>query len=228
VLLRATPQLDDDDGGVELEVLIESEADSRPASMRELPVELGYRAAANLLAACGATLEVTRIAGLGARATIKLPAAPEPPAPAAPAAPAPPARSAPLLAAHPFGGVLIADGDAALRDMISSAVEASGRNVVVAPTGRHARELFLRTPERFELLVLEQDARQLAGDELALEALAHPAAAELRILLLGNGRDPTRADLLHPDRCARIDKPFGLMELRDALAVLIAPAERVR
>lgn len=218
VVISATPDLDEDEEpGVDLELQVESESGSRVVSDRDLASELGFRACENLLAAYGAELRVDHLAGLSTVASIRMRAADEPVA-------EPDEHEGPSvqLSTHPYGGVLIAESDPTLREMIATELAPSGRNLFVCPNGSHARELFQRTPAMFELLILEQDARLWPGDELALEALADPRAPDVHVLLLGNGRDPSVAQQARPDRCLRIDKPFGLMELRDALASLVA------
>ena len=88
-----------------------------------------------------------------------------------------------------------------------------------------ANSLFDATPERFELLILERESRRVRGEAVALRALRE--RPELKILLITPGPgiaiNPELAT--HPELRV-LHKPFGLMELRDALTQTLGPDPR--
>ena len=59
--------------------------------------------------------------------------------------------------------------------MLTNELRRLGRHVIACDEGRAAESLYSATPERFELLILEQDARRLSGNALAAQAMAERA-----------------------------------------------------
>jgi CheY-like chemotaxis protein len=124
---------------------------------------------------------------------------------------------------HQFGGILVLDRNPGIREMLTAELRRLGRHVIACDEGKAAQSLYSATPERFELLILEQDARRLSGEALAAQALA--ARPDVRVILLTSGsrRRGTGPTLAPDGRCVRIPKPFGLMELRGVIGELLGP-----
>ena len=122
-----------------------------------------------------------------------------------------------------FGGVLILESDPTVRTMLASELKACGRAVFACADGAAARSLMQATPDRFEMLIVDQANRLAASDQLATTA-AH-LCPDLKLFVLSDGAESELpVELTH--RIHHIRKPFGVRELRRALAsVLNDPAE---
>jgi DNA-binding response OmpR family regulator len=121
---------------------------------------------------------------------------------------------------HQYGGILILESDPVLRSLLAHELEKTGRNILTAADGAAARSLFMATPDRFELLILEGHARREGGHKLATEALA--LNGHLRVVMVSS--DPGAVPELPAEcrnRCSLIRKPFGIMEIREAGARLL-------
>jgi CheY-like chemotaxis protein len=208
---------DYDDPAIQIAITIECDAPAQPPGTRKRrgqDWQLALLAARTLLEGLHAQLDLRPQAHGATTAIVTLDAtsseAPEPPPP--PVEPN----------AHAFGGVLVLESDRAVRELLARALEPTGRNLFTCADGSAARALFERTPERFELLILEQDARQEPGELLAAQALeAEPGC---KVLLVTPGATSSRLPRTFPRRCTVISKPFGLTELREALAELMPVA----
>lgn len=120
--------------------------------------------------------------------------------------------------AHRFGGVLVLEEDANVRSMLATELKAQGRAVFACPDGAAARSLIQATPERFEILVVDHVGRLDAGDLLA--STVARLCPDLRVFVLSEvRRDRVPSQLL--DRVTEIRKPFGVRELRRALAAAL-------
>ncbi len=188
---------------------VEENVSTRPRPSSQLA--LAHQAVTNLLSALGApwTLHVDR--GVEATATITLPAATE-------AGEQVPMLDKAAQPRHEFGGALVLESDPAVRYMVGQELERTGRQVFLCADGVAAHTLWRATPERFELLVVEAQGERAPGEELVAAALArHPNTCAV---LLGRTDLPalTRALAAPYARLAVVPQPFGLMELRDALA----------
>lgn len=114
------------------------------------------------------------------------------------------------------GGALVLESDPAVRALLSQELKAAGRAVFACADGAAARTFLEATPERFELLVVDEAQRLDATDPLA--ATIRRVAPQLRILALWRGplgSQPEWPGLQH------VAKPFGLHELRAALASIL-------
>jgi DNA-binding response OmpR family regulator len=115
------------------------------------------------------------------------------------------------------GGALVLESDPAVRALLSQELKAAGRAVFACADGAAARTFLEATPERFELLVVDEAQRLDASDPLA--ATIRRVAPQLRILALWRGPlgpQPDWPGLQH------VAKPFGVHELRAALASILA------
>ncbi|MCA8965281.1 MAG: hypothetical protein H6838_01155 [Planctomycetes bacterium] len=187
---------------------------------------IDFEAAANLVRAQGGTIEFTHAPGRFARALVRLPAAaretlpapvvleprPRPAPPAAPPVTVPPSPPP----GHHFGGALLLESDPTIRAMVARELKASGRAVFACADSASARAFLETTPERFELLVVDHP-RRLAPNE-ALAAAVRTVAPNLKVFVL-DGELPAGDSFpaLHG-----IPKPFGVHELREALALVLA------
>ncbi len=217
---------------VTLELSLEwaSEHAAPTPNVDQQPID--FEAAANLVRAQGGSIELTHAPGRVVRALVVLPAkerapAAAPPDPAAPTAPEPaPAPTPPPATAetspipppvaHGFGGALLLEPDPTLRAMVARELKASGRAVFACADSASARAFLETTPERFELLVVDHP-RRLAGQE-ALATAVLAVAPDLKIFVL----DTATAELAAFPTVHSLPKPFGVPELREALALALA------
>ena len=117
--------------------------------------------------------------------------------------------------------VLLADDDAAMRDLVSRALTADGHKVVVAGDGQEALDQFAAAKQPFDILVTDVQMPIIDGISLAAQLLA--ANSQLRIVLMsGLQTEIARADRLKGARTRFLMKPFTLdqvrAEIRQALA----------
>lgn len=123
----------------------------------------------------------------------------------------------PALHAHQFGGALVLESDPALRAVLASELKASGRAVFACADGASAHTFLEATPDRFELLIVD-DANQL-DEYTPLARTIRQHTPNLKICLLA--QMPTTSATAWPDlHC--LPKPFGVHELRDTLASILA------
>lgn len=177
---------------------------------------LDFEAADNLITSHGGEVALSRLPGRMVRAVVRWPADDVQAAgdshrgddhTLAPATPAP----------HRYGGALLLETDPAIRAMLASELKATGRAVFACADIAAARSFLEATPDRFELLIVDHPQRLDADD--ALLPTIRDRAPGLKICVLGPGNTvPARAwPQLH-----RIEKPFGVHELRRALASVLA------
>jgi CheY-like chemotaxis protein len=211
---------DDDDGEDSLHVRIDIEA--IPEDGDEIRVKspaeviFSYNAATNLLNAQGAVVTLDHSPGLSAVASITMMAAHDD-------------RIIDDLGIdadeepHGFGGVLVMEGNPTIRHMLARELHKTKRNVIVCADGIAAASLFDATPERFELLILEQESRRMPGEILALKALQQNPDLKVILVTPAPG-SPIRGELrAHPDLRV-LHKPFGLMEFRETMGRSLGPA----
>lgn len=231
LLAQAEACFDEEQPRVVIELLLECGSDHRPtplAAGNRSAFEFDRRAAANLIASQGGTLHCEHEPGTVARGCVSLPAAAvAEPLPAAPAATAPaPAEivAPPSLPPrrHAYGGALLLEGDPAIRSMLAGELKAAGRAVFACADGAAACSFLSATPERFELLFVDDPTRLGPGDELS--AMVAARGAELKVCLVTATPSNVAAakDLPTGPRWHQIRKPFGVHELRHALAAILA------
>lgn len=211
---------EDQDTHVQIEICAEADESGPPHEPTDHAVHLGYIAARNLLEAQGARLSFDEVEGLSVACFITMPTAREEGLlDAEPELQTVELPSAEPAAPHLFGGVLILESDPAIRSLISDELRPLGRKMVSCVDGASARSLIDATPERFELAILDTDARIECGKTIA--RLAAERIPDIRVLLLTTG--PARHEDLDLDPSVRIlRKPFSLGELREALQELLA------
>lgn len=208
---------DDHDPVVEIEVQVDLDEEAPPSEGRSSPdptLLLDYVAARNLLDGQGAHMSLSHVSGITANVLVTLPATTR----AVPTAEAPPLPLPPRTA-HEFGGVLLLEDDPSIRAMVSAELKSTGRNVFACSDGAAAHSLLAATPERFELLILDQTSRLDSWDRLASTAMA--LCPGVKVCLLTHREDGEGVPEHLAGRVQRIPKPFGLNELRDTLRGLL-------
>jgi len=178
---------------------------------------LDLDAADHLITRHGGNLEIRHLPGRSVRAVVRWPVAATPPVPMGPLLPATPGTPARRKAEHHYGGALVLESDPSVRAMLASELKAMERAVFTCADGASARSFLEATPDRFEILILDHPHRLDGGDELA--ATIRSVAPDLKIFVLAPGQQPVVAGWpgLH-----HIQKPFGVHELRRALASVLA------
>lgn len=204
---------------VRIECTLEWNGDGGGAASADLlddaQLAIDREAARVLAAAHGGEATFTQLRGRSARVVLRWPVAPAAAAPIAAAAAAPaPADERPQP--HRYGGALLLESDPAVRAMLAAELKATGRAVFVCADAAAATTFLRATPDRFEVLIVDRDER-LADRDLAeaLRAVAPP----LDLLSLD---DPDAATDARWPQLRRVRKPFGVHELRRALASLLA------
>ena len=120
------------------------------------------------------------------------------------------------ITARDYGGALVLESDPALRAVLARELKASGRAVFACADGASAHTFLEATPDRFELLIVD-DVQQLGRHTpLARTIRAHVPA--LKICLVSPA--PASTDEWPQMRCLR--KPFGVHELRRTLASILS------
>ncbi|MFY9346014.1 MAG: response regulator, partial [Planctomycetota bacterium] len=206
---------------LQLELVLEwsSEASPRSTGLLDDPAfALDLEASNHLITSHGGELAIHHLAGRSVRAVVRWPLAPEPlllPAPPADTAAEPVAEPQPDRGHH-YGGALVLEADPAIRAMLARELKATGRAVFACADGASARSFLEATPDRFELLIVDDPQRLETGDPLA--ATIRELAPGLKIFAL------TPAPVIRPawPLLHHIEKPFGVHELREALASVLA------
>lgn len=109
--------------------------------------------------------------------------------------------------------ILLADDDAATRDLFSRALTSDGHHIILTQDGQEAIERLLADPAAIDILISDVEMPGLDGIALAERALA--AAPDLRVLLISGfegGLD--RAGSLPAERVRRLSKPLSLEQIR--------------
>ncbi|HEY5827206.1 MAG TPA: response regulator [Hyphomicrobiaceae bacterium] len=108
--------------------------------------------------------------------------------------------------------ILLAEDDAATRDMVQRALTADGHQVVVTQDGAEALEK-LRGGGSFDLLISDVQMPGVDGIELIEKAVA--AAPKMRVILMsGFAGELDRAKHLRSKIAREISKPFTLEQVR--------------
>jgi hypothetical protein len=209
----------------------------------DVAFSIEHEAAANLLRSQGGEVAFTHLPGRSACALVCLPALvsegllPEttrtersldenqaehtPVEPGRNATETPPPAPEPmpqqLAPQHRYGGALVLESDPSVRAMLASELKATGRAVFACADGASARSFLAATPERFEVLIVDHQNRLEEDD--ALGKTIRLMAPGLKICVLSPKSQ--FAPGAWP-QAYRIEKPFGVHELRTALASVLA------
>jgi hypothetical protein len=206
------------DPWVQIELTLEWVAEAEGST-----TELGHdeagavdrQAAINLVRSQGGEVTFTHLPGRSARALLRLPAAQDAGV-HEPVLPVPLAKAGPEGLRHRYGGALVLEADPSIRAMLANELKATGRAVFACADGASARSFLEATPERFEVLIVDHHHRLDAGDPLGQTILS--LAPKLKVCVLSPRGEP----LPHWPAMHCIRKPFGVHELREALASVLA------
>lgn len=117
--------------------------------------------------------------------------------------------------------ILLAEDDAATRDLVQRALGLDGHEVVVTQDGLEALEQLQAEPTRIDLLVTDVQMPGLDGVGLAEKALG--INAKLRIVMMSGFADELGRASHLKSRIARvITKPFTLEQMRSAVRAALA------
>ena len=109
--------------------------------------------------------------------------------------------------------ILLADDEAASRDLVARALETDGHTVSAATSGAEALDQLMKAAVPFDVLVTDVNMPGMDGLELATKALAHQA--QLGIVLISGFVDQLeRAKSLSTKRYGILAKPFTLENMR--------------
>ncbi len=109
--------------------------------------------------------------------------------------------------------ILIADDEAATRDLVRRALESDGHKVVTAADGSEALSQLGAASAAFDLLISDVEMPGIDGIKLAAQALA--ATSRIRVLLMSGYADQlARAAALDAGRLRTLSKPFTLEKMR--------------
>jgi len=112
--------------------------------------------------------------------------------------------------------ILLADDDAATRDLVQRALGLDGHQVIVTQDGAEALEQLQGAAGRIDLLISDVQMPGVDGIELVEKAIE--AAPGLRIVLMsGFAGEFDRADHLKGKIARVITKPFTLEQMRGAV-----------
>src|SRR5262249_9744263 len=117
--------------------------------------------------------------------------------------------------------ILLADDDAATRDLVQRALGLDGHDVAVTQDGAEALEKLQAGSARFDVLVTDVQMPGLDGVVLIERSLAlHP---KLRVVLMSGFADEIgRAAHLKAKIARIISKPFTLEQIRSAVKAALA------
>ena len=117
--------------------------------------------------------------------------------------------------------ILLAEDDAATRDMVQRALAMDGHEVVVTQDGAEALEKLQAAPGRIDLLISDVQMPGLDGVALVEKSLA--VAPKLRVVLMSGFADELgRAAHLKAKISRVITKPFTLPQIRSAVKAALA------
>jgi two-component system, cell cycle response regulator CpdR len=116
--------------------------------------------------------------------------------------------------------ILLADDDAAARDLVQRALASDGHDVIATHDGAEALEQ-LQGGGAFELLISDVQMPGVDGIELIEKALA--IAPRMRVILMsGFAGELDRAKHLKSKLAGEISKPFTLDQVRTAAKAALA------
>jgi CheY-like chemotaxis protein len=112
--------------------------------------------------------------------------------------------------------ILLADDDAAARDLVERALASEGHRVVATADGAEALERLQNAPGQFDLLISDVQMPGLDGIELIETAVT--LAPKLRVIVMSGFSDELDRTAHLKSKIAHvIAKPFTLEEVRSAV-----------
>jgi two-component system, cell cycle response regulator CpdR len=117
--------------------------------------------------------------------------------------------------------ILLADDDAATRDLVTRALATDGHNVEATQDGTEALEKLQAAPTAYDLLITDVQMPGLDGIALAEQGLA--GSPRLRIVLMSGFADELgRAGQLKSKVSSVLTKPFTLEQIKSAVKAALA------
>jgi two-component system, cell cycle response regulator CpdR len=117
--------------------------------------------------------------------------------------------------------ILLADDDAATRDLVTRALATDGHSVTTTQDGGEALEKLQESPAGYDLLITDVQMPGLDGIALAEQGLA--GYANLRVVLMSGFADELgRAAHLKSKISSVLTKPFSLEQIRAAVKAALA------
>lgn len=225
--LAAESSFDTETPFAKLELTVEYDEDpirEPQAGSASLPFTIAEQSANNLIRSFGGSLHFEHDRGHSASARIQIPATDEPTPErlrlAAKANDVDHGQRAASGAAdlrHSYGGVLVLEGDPAVRSLLAAELKTLGRAVFACSDGAAMRSLLQATPDRFELLIVDRPSRLDSRDA----SIALHLCPDLKVFMLSDSDEVGSSNALIA-RAHRIKKPFGLQDLRRALGTVLA------
>jgi DNA-binding response OmpR family regulator len=120
-----------------------------------------------------------------------------------------------------MSNIVLADDDAAVRDLVRRALVGDGHSVHVTQDGAEALDYLIANIATVDLLVTDVDMPQLDGISLAREALKLKPGIAI-VLMSGLSDQLERATDLNAARLLAISKPFTLEQIKAKVRALIA------
>ncbi|MBK9079071.1 MAG: response regulator [Hyphomicrobium sp.] len=117
--------------------------------------------------------------------------------------------------------ILLADDDAAVRDLVRRALTAEGHSVHVTQDGGEALDYLTANSSSIDLLVTDVDMPQMDGVALVREAVALKPSLAV-VLMSGFSDQLDRAHGVNARRFAAISKPFTLDQIKSAVRAILA------
>lgn len=226
--ISAERSLVENEPRLRIEMLLEWVVDPRDGAHpapHESDVALAIEAARRLAEGHGGKIRMDRPADRVIRTSLRLPASVRPqesePETGESRTGAVHVRAGAAAQQHDFGGALVVEADPDVRAMLARELRARGRAVFACADGSSARTFLEATPQRFELLIVDQEHR--LEDRDALGETIRRLTPELKICVLGPAAQAAASDTTEPawPEVCRLQKPFGVHELRRALASVL-------
>lgn len=206
---------------LQIELVLEWSSDGHTpttAHLSDPTFTLDLEASRQLIVEHGGELAIHHLPGRTVRAVVHWPLAKpvllEAPETAPPVLPPPPAARP---VEHRYGGALVLEADPSVRAMVARELKATGRAVFACADASSARTFLEATPDRFELLIIDHPQRLDSAEALA--ATIRTLAPTLKIFVMASAPQATNAAWPH---LHHLQKPFGVHELRTALASVLA------
>lgn len=109
--------------------------------------------------------------------------------------------------------ILLADDEAASRELVARALETDGHSVTTTASGHEALDHLIKAATPFDALVTDINMPGMDGLELAAKAIAHQPGLGI-VLMSGFVEQLERAKSLNTKRFGVLAKPFTLENMR--------------
>ncbi|CCB67269.1 MULTISPECIES: response regulator [unclassified Hyphomicrobium] len=117
--------------------------------------------------------------------------------------------------------ILLADDDAAVRDLVRRALTSEGHKVQVTQDGLEALDILGTSASGIDILISDVDMPQLDGISLAEQALALKPSLAI-VLMSGFSDQLERAARLRARKLLSITKPFTLDQIKQIVRTVLS------